>query len=407
MNNHPGPDPYGNSRPGDTVRLGDGSPVDPRWDAPAAADLDANAPHLRSEEDQRLNRKALLFLAGIVALLMTMAVWMLARATSPDSTSARPREETVVIPELPRAATAMPAIEPALVQPVPLVQAQPPLPPLPSEATQSQYAARPYSPPAARRSSLVERRMSNATTVTQAPGPSDDSYVQAMLAGLQAPAATSPQDAFAPMRTSGTSATFIRRPDTLMVRGTYLRCVLETRIVTDVPGFTSCITTEPVYSINGRSLLLPRGSKLLGQYGMDDVARDRVAVVWDRITTPTGLDVSMASPGVDGLGGSGHPGERDAHWGSRLGSALLISLISDVFKYAGERNGPRTTTTYGNGFVVEQPFDSNTARSVQRLAEQAIADSANRRPTVTLHQGTVVNVYVSRDVDFSEVIGSP
>ncbi len=140
---------------------------------------------------------------------------------------------------------------------------------------------------------------------------------------------------------------------------------------------------------------------------MDDVARDRVAVVWDRITTPTGLDVSMASPGVDGLGGSGHPGERDAHWGSRLGSALLISLISDVFKYAGERNGPRTTTTYGNGFVVEQPFDSNTARSVQRLAEQAIADSANRRPTVTLHQGTVVNVYVSRDVDFSEVIGSP
>ena len=164
--------------------------------------------------------------------------------------------------------------------------------------------------------------------------------------------------------------------------------------------------TEPTYSINGRNLLLPRGSKLLGQYVADDVSRDRVAVIWDRITTPTGIDVAMASPGIDNLGGAGHPGKRNAHWGSRIASALLISLLSDAFKYAGEKNGPRSTTTYGNGAVVEQPFQSNTARAVEQLANQAVESSANRAATVTINQGTVVTVYVSKDVDFSNVLAN-
>ena len=46
------------------------------------------------------------------------------------------------------------------------------------------------------------------------------------------------------------SATYIQSPDALLVRGTYLRCVLETRIITDLAGYTSCLLTEPVYSIN-------------------------------------------------------------------------------------------------------------------------------------------------------------
>src|SRR3546814_16926446 len=77
----------------------------------------------------------------------------------------------------------------------------------------------------------------------------------------------------------------------------------------------------------------------------------RVAVVWDRITTPTGIDINMASPGVDGLGGAGHPGDYSAHWPSRIASALLISLISERFKYAGKTHGPTHTNHYGTGAV--------------------------------------------------------
>ena len=88
---------------------------------------------------------------------------------------------------------------------------------------------------------------------------------------------------------------------------------------------------------------------------------------------------------------------------TRVGAALMISLISDAFKYAGETHGPRTTTV-SNGVITQAPFDSNTARTMQRLANQALDRSVSRPATVTINQGTVVNIYVAKDVDFSAVL---
>jgi type IV secretion system protein VirB10 len=198
----------------------------------------------------------------------------------------------------------------------------------------------------------------------------------------------------------------LEHADTLMQRGTYIRCVLETRIVTDVPGYTACLVSEPVYSFNGRKLLLPKGSKVLGAYSNGPKGR-RVAVVWDRIITPTGVDVDMSakpSPGIDNLGGAGLPGHYDAHWGSRIGAALLISMLSDAFKYEAAEHGPRTSSIAASGVVVQEPFESNTARTVQNLADMAVREAANRPPTITINQGTVIYVYVARDVDFSDVV---
>src|SRR3546814_21126566 len=79
------------------------------------------------------------------------------------------------------------------------------------------------------------------------------------------------------------------------------------RIVTDIPGYTSCVVAAPVYSFNGRRMLVPKGARILGRYD-SDATGPRVAVVWDRITPPTGIDINMPSPGEDGLGGAGPPG---------------------------------------------------------------------------------------------------
>ncbi|MGH8025935.1 MAG: TrbI/VirB10 family protein [Pseudoxanthomonas sp.] len=352
-------------------------------------DLDAGAPLLKSNDLQRLNRKALLFLAGIVALLVVAVFWMIKSAGSDDAKVAKqPREEKVVIPELPSTVAAAEA-EPIEVE---RYAAEPALPPLPAEQPiDPNYQDAPEAP---RPPSLMERRMSNGAAEGNAEGTANG-YAQPMIPGMQ-PAAPPPSE-------PPSSAQFIYKPDALLVRGTYIRCVLETRIITDIPGFTSCVVTEPIYSINGRSLLLPKGSKISGKYNNSGATGPRVAVIWDRITTPNGIDVNMASPGIDNLGGAGHPGDYNAHWGSRIASALLISLISDAFSYAAAENGPRTTTI-SNGTVVDTPFESSTARTMERLANQALDKSISRPPTVTINQGTVVNVYVSRDVDFSGVL---
>ena len=352
----------------------------------AMPDLDAAAPTLRAEERQRLDRRALAFLAGIVLLLVLAIFAMLAAVGGDSGAPVAPREQAVVIPELPRV-SAPPVVEPAASVALPAE----PLPLLPLPAPQA-LPQLPLPEPSSR-ASLVERRGG----VEDARGAAArDPYMQAMLAGL--PGSEPPVQA-APSP-EATSARPIARPDSLLVRGTYIRCVLETRIVTDVPGFTSCVVTEPVYSINGRRLLLPAGSKVLGRYGSEPRG-PRVAVVWDRITTPTGIDIGMASPGVDGLGGAGHPGHHSAHWGSRIGSALLVSLISDAFKYAAAEEGPAGTMIGEGGVVVQSPYESATARTLERLAGQAL--DGRRPPTVTIRQGTVLNVYVARDVDFSAV----
>ena len=368
-------------------------------------DLDANAPELKSSDLQRLNRKALLFLAGIVGLLICMAAWML--SASPDEEqAAKPREERVVIPELPDESRTLPATtepEPIAVKSYAPAADLPPLPIENSPPRSPTYASPNFeTPPPAHELTLRERRAGNVDTSSER-GMSQENYAQAMLAGMAGAGPGVKAGSEAPeLNPSAASAQYINHPDALLVRGTYVRCVLETRIVTDIPGFTSCIVTEPVYSINGRSLLLPKGSKISGRYDSEP-SGPRVSVIWDRITTPNGIDVNMASPGVDNLGGAGHPGEYNAHWGSRISAALLISLLSDAFKYAAAENGPPLTSV-SNGVITQQPYESSTARTMERMANQALDRNMHRPATVTINQGTVVNVYVAKDVDFSGVL---
>jgi type IV secretion system protein VirB10 len=206
------------------------------------------------------------------------------------------------------------------------------------------------------------------------------------------------------MEDAKTSAQPLSNPDLMMVRGTFIRCVLQTRIISDFPGFASCVVTEPVYSFTGKRLLLPKGSKVLGKYRSKPIIGNRMFVIWDRIITPTGIDVNMSSPGVDDLGSSGDAGYLDSHWASRITAALLISTLSDAFSYEAAEHGPKTTSLSGSGVAVQTPFQSNTAQTLQNLAGQAVQQSANRPATVTINQGTILDIYVSKDVDFSGVV---
>lgn len=362
-------------------------------------DLDATAPELRSSEMRRMNRRALTFLAGIALLLAIAGLWMFNSLLHRNDGQQKPREETVTIPAAPK-----PQLPPSPPPPrrAEAIALAPPVPALPP----------PPTPEGQRQPTLMERRMmsaSSAAAVGVASGNAQPSAPGApSYAGPLGPAGQEqgipPNSAYSAKALAQTSsAQPLVHPDTLMLRGTYIRCVLETHIVTDIPGFTSCVVTEPVYAFSGKRLLLPKGSKVLGKYDMEPNG-PRVAVIWDRIVTPTGIDVNMASPGVDNLGGAGHPGYLDEHWGTRIGSAMLISLFSDAFKYAAAEHGPGTTTVGSGGVVVQSPYESNTAQTLQNLATQAVRRAANRPATVTIHQGTVVNVYVARDVDFSGVV---
>ncbi|RUL66842.1 TrbI/VirB10 family protein [Dyella dinghuensis] len=363
--------------------MGGGNPYSTRYHETAAPDLDANAPQLRSADMQRMNRKALFLLGATVLLVIVVAIWLINSVENRKGNTVKQRDEMVTVPEAPKAAPP-PMRETSLKQTVAIPLAQSSVRTIDSRT----LIPTPPPPSAPVGPSLRERRMMSADP--EGENGSGNQANAALPTQLQAGVS------------EDTSAQPLNNPDTLMLRGTYIRCVLETRIITDIPGFTSCVVTEPVYSFNGRKLLLPKGSKVLGKYEGEPNG-PRVAVIWDRIVTPTGIDVNMASPGVDNLGGAGHPGYYNAHWGSRIGAALLISMLSDAFKYEAAEHGP-TQTTISNGVVTQTPFESNTAQTVQNLANQAVQRAANKPPTVTINQGTVVTIYVAKDVDFSGVV---
>lgn len=376
------------------------APANPYY-VTAAPDLDAGAARLDPGEMRRLNRRALAFLAGIVLLLVAGAGWLF-RVASADSAPARaPREQDIAIPALPKSvpeardAGAAQAASP----PIPMLPAVPPeLPPIPDFTSHANMDAA-TAPSAPLEPSLLARRRGADAASLQAPR---DPFVDAMLAGTPAApgAANDARDATV-VASPATGARAILAPGARLLRGTMLRCVLETRIVTDIPGFTSCVITEPVHAMDGSRRLLPRGSRAFGRYDREPTG-PRVAVVWDRIVTPEGIDVAMASPGVDTLGGAGHPGDYSAHWGSRIGSAVLVSLVSDAFRYVAAEEGPQSAAIGEGGVVVQNPYESTTARTVERLAQQAL--DTRRPPTVTIDQGTVVSILVARDVDFSAVL---
>jgi len=388
--NQPGDDsmPHGASShemPGNPIDPLASNPYSARYQQAATPDLDAGAPQLKSHDLRRMNQRALFLLGAVVLLLLFVAYWMIT-GTGSRKEPPKPREEKLTVAEPPKslALPPLPTPTPRQPDPIPLVQQSAVLP-LP--------ARQPASSAAAQQPTLVQRRIAGAEGAAGADQP----------AAAAAPAVTGIGPPGSLKDSTVTSAQPLRHPDTLMQRGTYIRCVLETRIVSDIPGYTSCLVTEPVYSFNGQRLLLPKGSKVLGTYDRGPMG-DRMAVIWDRIITPNGIDVNMASPGIDNLGGAGIPGYYDAHWGQRISSALLISMLSDAFKYEAAEHGPRTTSIAAGGVAVQQPFESNTAQTVQNLANQAVQAAANRAPTVTINQGTIVYVYVAKDVDFSGVV---
>lgn len=181
--------------------------------------------------------------------------------------------------------------------------------------------------------------------------------------------------------------------DYTLVKGTKIPCVLETNIISEQDGFTSCVISQDVYSGNARILLLEKGTRVTGEYsGSVKNGDSRLQVIWDRLITPYDIAVQIKSPSTDRLGASGVTGKADNRWGLRIGSALLVSLISDALSIAGDKSDSAAVIV-----------DSNTADTSQSLAEKILEKNIDLSPIIYIREGEVINIYVADDIDLSAV----
>lgn len=191
------------------------------------------------------------------------------------------------------------------------------------------------------------------------------------------------------------AAKLIRGRDLLLTHGTQIPCLLQTRLVTDHPSILICQVTKNIYSADGSTLLIERGSKVFGEQKKAITVGQTMAFVnWSEIDTPYGVRVRIDSLGTDSLGASGVNIYVDEKWGKRFGGAIMLSFIQDALSSASQ-----IASRKSNGNIV---YD-NSEQNANRMAEIALENSINIQPTGYANQGQLVNILVARDVDFSPI----
>ena len=173
-------------------------------------------------------------------------------------------------------------------------------------------------------------------------------------------------------------------PSTTVTQGTMIPAILETAIDTDVPGYVRAVVSQDVRSFDGKSVLIPRSSRLIGQYesGVQQ-GQKRAYVIWTRLIRPDGVSVALASPGTAFDGSGGLPGKVDNHFFKRFGSAMLLSVI-----------GGLTTIASGGSNVV--------LGGGQSAATTALQQDGQIGPTIRIRPGEPIRVVTARDLDFSQ-----
>jgi type IV secretion system protein VirB10 len=179
--------------------------------------------------------------------------------------------------------------------------------------------------------------------------------------------------------------------DRLVPQGAIIGAVMETALNSDLPGYARALTQRDVYSFDGTAVLIPSGSRLIGQY-KSGVAQgaSRVFVLWTRLIRPDGVSIDLASPAVDDLGRGGLGGKVNRHFFQRFGGAILTSVLT------GGINAAAAALAGGSTIIV------GSAGQAASLAGQA-AQGEEIPPTITTRQGATVRIFVARDLDFSQV----
>ena len=198
-----------------------------------------------------------------------------------------------------------------------------------------------------------------------------------------------------PAKIESGTALRIRNRHLTLAKGTFINCILETKVDTTVPGMTSCRIPENLYSMDGSTVLVEAGSRMFGEYrGALTQGQDRVFVLWTQIRTPYGVIIDLDSPGTDPLGGAGHAGEADFHWWERFGNALLFSLIDDSFNFATMKAGERNDGV---------SYYTTSQNSMGELIAEAMKQSGQIPPTIRIHQGARIGIFTARNIDMSSV----
>lgn len=176
----------------------------------------------------------------------------------------------------------------------------------------------------------------------------------------------------------------------ILQAGSIIPAALITGIQSDLPGQITAQVTQNVYdSPTGRILLIPQGSRLIGEYDSEvSAGQSRVLLAWDRLILPGGRSILLdRQPGADASGMAGLRDGVNYHWGNMLKAALISTLL-----------GVGTQLATDNDDDLVQALRYGTQDTINQTGRQVVQRQINVPPTLTVRPGHVVRIIVSRDL---------
>jgi type IV secretion system protein VirB10 len=188
------------------------------------------------------------------------------------------------------------------------------------------------------------------------------------------------------------SSMFANR-STTVVLGTLIPAVLETAFDSRRAGFARAIVSRDVRGFDGTRVLIPRGSRLTGEYRSDiQPGQKRALINWTRLIRPDGVTIAISSPSADTLGRGGVKGDYNSHFFERFAGAILQSALQIGVNLASQ-------SANGDNVIIAVP--GTIQNSVPSFTETRIV------PTLKVPAGTSISVFVARDLDFSAADKAP
>ncbi|WP_271898970.1 type IV secretion system protein VirB10 [Candidatus Phyllobacterium onerii] len=403
-----------------------------------------------AEPKRGLNKTVLIVLLALVSLpLLAMPFW-LQRPSTPDNVDTG--DENLLSP----VGKVQLAVPPALKEPSPAPEPTPAVQqPSQADADAAAERARLQAEEEARRMTEAERLARESETDEKkweryrSPMVVTETGQTEGLAAEQPKPPTDAEKAAATFQDANPNGQFLsamatktvevakaertKRIDALVPQGTMIRGVLETAVQTDLPGMVRAVTTEDIWSFDGRRILIPAASRMIGEYNAGVAqGQTRAFIVWTRLLRADGVSMNLGSIGTDELGRSGSAGDVNNHYLKRFGAAGVLSIISAGTQLMAAGSTHKTTYTgpiqtlvpdakYPGGFRPVTTYPDNDDRTgdlamqgaalaVQnftQLAQEALKAQINIPPTITIDQGTPVSIFVRRDLDFSDLYPDP
>jgi type IV secretion system protein VirB10 len=177
----------------------------------------------------------------------------------------------------------------------------------------------------------------------------------------------------------------------VLFEGTILETVLINRLDGGFAGPVECLLSTDVYSNDRQHLLIPAGSKLLGETKkVDTFGQTRLAVVFHRVLMPDGYSVSLDQfKGLNQIGDTGLRDQVNNHYLRIFGVSLAVGALGAVAEA-----GTAGSLNASSSDLMRQGFAASTAQSSAQILDKFL----NIMPTVTIREGHRVKVYLSGDL---------